>query len=483
MPGAERPLPAPRFAHLRRLTDETGVVQHALGPLPDRRTGYTTDDNARALTAVLRSARLAPADGLDLAERYLAFLAYAQEPDGGFHNSFSYGRRPLGEARSEDCQGRALQALVEAAWFWREEPLGSAASLLLERALAVARGLRRPRGLAQAALAWVRWLDRAAEAGEAEPGAAPGRRAVEELLARAAGRLMRHYRRRRLAEWRWFEDVLTYENAVLPHALIAAGRALGRAEWVAAGLEALEFLAELTFRDGTFRPVGNRGWHPRGGPRAEFDQQPIEAGAMVLACLEAHRAAGDRTWYERALAAAAWFIGENAHGLPLLDPCTGGCHDGLTPAGLNANQGAESLLAWLLARLALAEQPASAGVRARTSAPEGVEVIEKPWGREIWYAVTDRYAGKVIEVQAGHALSLQYHRRKQETLYFRSGTGRLRLGDRVIPVEPGLAVTIEPGTVHRVEATTDLEILEVSTPELGDVVRLEDRYGRADGAA
>lgn len=483
MRGADRPLPSPRLAHLRRLTDETGVVQHALGALPDRRTGYTTDDNARALTAVLRSARLAPADGLDLAERYLAFLAYAQEPDGGFHNAFSYARRPLRETRSEDCQGRALQALVEAVWFWREDPLGRAAGLLLERALAVARGLRRPRGLAQAALAWVRWLDCAAAAGEAAPGAAPGRRAVEELLSEAACRLVHCYRRWRLPGWRWFEDALTYENAVLPHAMIAAGRVLGRADWLDAGLDALAFLAELTFRDGTFAPVGNRGWHPRGGPRAEFDQQPIEAGAMVLACLEAHRAAGDGGWRERALAAAAWFLGDNAHGLALLDPCTGGCHDGLTPTGRNANQGAESLLAWLLARLALAEGPAPIGPGAGTAASDAVEVVEKPWGREVWYAVTDRYAGKVLEVRAGHALSLQYHRRKRETLYFRSGSGRLRLGDRVIPVEPGLAVTIEPGTVHRVEATTDLEILEVSTPELDDVVRLEDRYGRADGAA
>ncbi len=118
-----------------------------------------------------------------------------------------------------------------------------------------------------------------------------------------------------------------------------------------------------------------------------------------------------------------------------------------------------------------------------TAVGDGVRVVEKPWGREVWYAVTDRYAGKVLEVRAGHALSLQYHRRKQETLYFRSGTGWLRLGDRVVPIEPGLAVTIQPGTLHRVEATTDLEILEVSTPDLDDVVRLEDRYGRSEGGA
>ncbi|BDG61039.1 cupin domain-containing protein [Caldinitratiruptor microaerophilus] len=106
------------------------------------------------------------------------------------------------------------------------------------------------------------------------------------------------------------------------------------------------------------------------------------------------------------------------------------------------------------------------------------KIVEKPWGREIWYAVTDRYAGKVLEVRAGHALSLQYHRQKKETLYFRKGSGTLVLGDEEIPIRPDLSVTIEPGTRHRIVAATDLEILEVSTPELDDVVRLEDRYGR-----
>lgn len=106
--------------------------------------------------------------------------------------------------------------------------------------------------------------------------------------------------------------------------------------------------------------------------------------------------------------------------------------------------------------------------------------VEKPWGRELWYAVTDRYAGKVLEVRAGHALSRQYHRRKKETLYFRRGTGRVELDGRTLTIRPGLTVHVEPGTVHRIVADTDLEILEVSTPDLDDVVRLEDRYGRAD---
>lgn len=110
---------------------------------------------------------------------------------------------------------------------------------------------------------------------------------------------------------------------------------------------------------------------------------------------------------------------------------------------------------------------------------EQPKVVEKPWGREIWWAHTDRYVGKIIEVKAGHALSLQYHKQKMETLYFTAGAGELQIGEEVHPIQPGMAVTLTPGTVHRVTATTDVTFLEASTPEVDDVVRLDDRYGRS----
>src|SRR5690606_31858476 len=147
-------------------------------------------------------------------------------------------------------------------------------------------------------------------------------------------------------DWAWFEDRLTYDNALLPYALLRAGRILDVPEYRRIGLTALEFLAGVTFRDGVFWPIGNDGWYVRGGRRAEFDQQPLEATAMVLACQEAALVTGDKAWHGMALDAARWFTGKNALGVSLLDPETGGCHDGLTPHGVNRNQGAESTLAW-----------------------------------------------------------------------------------------------------------------------------------------
>lgn len=341
----------PRLDHLRRLTDDTGIIQHALGPVPDRRTGYTTDDNARALSVAVRAARAGYPGARRLARIYLAFLLQAQQPDGSFHNFFAYDRRPLPEHRSDDCQGRALRALVDAAQFWNGSGPGWTAREVLARALPAARQIRSPRGLAHAALAWAAWL----EGQEGEPAApAPevlGETPVTRMLEEAAEALLRLYRRCAGPGWYWFEDILVYENAVLPCALLRAGRVLGRPEWMACGLEALEFLCEVTFRGGVFCPVGNRGWFPRGGRCAEFDQQPIEAAATAEACLEAWRATGQRSWRERAQAAAEWFLGRNVLGCTLVDLATGACYDGLTPEGVNRNQGAESTLAWLYTAL------------------------------------------------------------------------------------------------------------------------------------
>lgn len=353
-------LPRPRFDHLRRLTDDTGVIQHALGPVPDRRTGYTTDDNARALSVVLRAARSGLPAELDLAERYLAFLVYAQEDDGGFHNFFAYDRRPLPEEPSEDCHGRALRALVDAVEYWRGQGPDATAARLLERALPRCRRLAAPRGLAHVALACAQAVERWPKDDAPLP-----RAALAELLEACAGALAERYRAVRGPGWFWFEEVMTYENAVLPQALICAGRVLGRRACLEDGLEALRFLCAATFPGGTFRPVGNRGWYPRGGRPAAFDQQPLEAAATVEACLEAYRATGDADWLRQALAAARWFTGDNVLGVSLLDPISGGCYDGLTPEGVNRNQGAESTLAWLAARVALLAEPLPAHLLAR----------------------------------------------------------------------------------------------------------------------
>lgn len=339
-------LPELKLDHLLRLTDCTGIVQHAVYTLPDRATGYTTDDNARALIAALKvHEAVGDPRALGLAERYLSFLTWAQNGRGGFRNFVAYDRRFLEEEGSEDAFGRAFWALGCTMGMGEDFPLSRNARRLLEAALPRAGRLRSPRARAFALLGLAEWL-------EAGGGRDPR---VRPLLRRLADGLARQYRVFAGAGWHWFEDILTYSNGVLPMALFLAYRAGGRRDHLAVAAESLDFLGEILFRDGPMRLVGNRGWYPRGGSPAPFDEQPEDAGAMVLAYAAAHRVTGRDDYRRLAGESFAWFLGRNALGVPLYDPTTGGCHDGLTPDGPNLNQGAESLLAYLLAHLALGE--------------------------------------------------------------------------------------------------------------------------------
>jgi hypothetical protein len=174
---------------------------------------------------------------------------------------------------------------------------------------------------------------------------------VREVLVTLAGRLDRRLAAATSAEWPWPEDLLTYENARLPHALLVAGRTLSDEAMVNRGLASLRWLLDVQTADGQFAPIGNDGWYRRGGQPARFDQQPIEADATIAACLEAFRTDGDSHWLTRATAAYNWFLGENALGQPICIPETGGCCDGMNPTRVNQNQGAESTLAWLTSQL------------------------------------------------------------------------------------------------------------------------------------
>ncbi|MCL5801938.1 MAG: glycosyltransferase, partial [Gammaproteobacteria bacterium] len=166
-------------------------------------------------------------------------------------------------------------------------------------------------------------------------------------------------------DWRWFEDNLTYDNAVLPWALFAAYRRLGQERLLGSARESLEFLDQVTFRDGFFRPVGCKGWLARGAEPARYDEQPIEACAATLAHLEAYEATSDEAMLELARRSFAWYLGENSHRECLIDEETGGCCDGITPGGLNRNQGAESIVGYCIASLALEKHDAPAGGKRR----------------------------------------------------------------------------------------------------------------------
>lgn len=337
-------LPEVRLQHLRRLTDGTGILQHARFAVPNYREGHTTDDNARALVlmALLEELDELPMDEVeDLATRYLAFLAYAFDASTGrFRNLLSYEPRQwANEIGSEDCHGRALWGLGALAGRSHRAGLRGLAVDLFNAGLPAALQLKSPRAWAYALLGihdYLRWLS--------------GDRAAEVAGRQLADRLISRFQETRKDGWTWLENSLTYGNARIPQALLMAGELWGEGPYTEVGLTMLEWLVQVQ-RAGSehFVPVGSNGFYVRGCERARFDQQPVEAGGSVSACLTALRITRDPRWHVEAERAFEWFLGRNDLGLPLCDLRTGACHDGLHPDQVNANQGAESTLAYLLA--------------------------------------------------------------------------------------------------------------------------------------
>ncbi|MHB1000000.1 MAG: glycosyltransferase [Armatimonadota bacterium] len=334
--------PSPTLRHLQRLTDGCGIIQHAKFICPDYATGYCTDDNSRALLAVTRYSHLNnDPDAQELMVRYLAFLRFAQHPDGHMHNFVSYARTYLDETGSYDCLGQTIWALGEAstsAYTYIAHP----AAEMFRMALPHLKVDFSPHSLAYALL------------GICAYGQDYGNRAYAKLAARPlADALKAHYDRERADGWEWFLDILTYANARLPQAMLCSSILLDDESLLATGLRTLDFLRKETICDGIFSPVGCHGWHLRGKQRAEFDQQPIDAGAMVEACLTAYHITHNPGYRDDAMCVMSWFYGDNVHGLSLYDSDSGGCRDGLTPNGVNENQGAESTIVHLLALLAV----------------------------------------------------------------------------------------------------------------------------------
>ncbi|MGA9351359.1 MAG: glycosyltransferase family 4 protein [Anaerolineae bacterium] len=343
-------LPPLKLDHLHHMTDETGILQHAIFAIPNYREGYTTDDNARALMVSALLESLGNKEALDLASRYLAFIWYAFNTETGrFRNSMDYQRHWLEVGGSDDSHGRTLWALGTVLGRSNTPALQSMAGRVFEQALPAIVNTTSPRAWAFALIGIHEYLQRFA-----------GDRRASQVREELSGRLLTLYQSHRSDEWRWYEDRLTYCNAALPHALLTCGQSIPNATMTEAGLEALCWLADLQRADaGHFVPIGSNGFYQRNGERARFDQQPVEAQAMVSACLEAYRITGDKRWRKEARRAFEWFLGRNDLNLPVYDPTTGGCRDGLHPDRPNENQGAESTLAFLqaLLELRLAENP------------------------------------------------------------------------------------------------------------------------------
>jgi len=348
------PLPAVDLRHVLMLTDDTGIAQHAAFGTRDLHHGYCTDDNARALIAAVMAMQLhidgyAPGEDsrsqprtlLVALQRYLAFLNYAFNPQTGrFRNFMGFDRRWREEVGSQDSHARALWGLGVSVTVGKADVVTDLAERLFRRALPAMEHFDALRPWAYAILGIGEFL-------KARPD-----EEVEQHARSLGRRLLTVWRENATGDWPWWEDRLTWANAKPPHALLELGDRLNSEEMVSAGLTALRWVLEVqTAENGHLSIIGNAGWYVRGEARAKSDQQPIEAKALVQACLSAARVSRDEFWTRQAVRCFEWFLGRNDLGIPLYNSETGGCHDGLQRDRVNDNQGAESTLAYVLSVL------------------------------------------------------------------------------------------------------------------------------------
>jgi glycosyltransferase involved in cell wall biosynthesis len=349
-------LPALDLGHLRHMTDDTGILQHAVFSVPNCEEGYTTDDNARALivTVLLQESQAFGSElPANLSRRYLAFLEFAfHSKIGRFRNFLGYDRQWRESTGSEDSHGRALWALGTVLGGSADPGLRGASGQLFESAIPATLAFTSPRAWAFSVLGMQGYLDWF-----------PGDRVIQGARNLLANRLLDLYERTQTRDWRWFETSLAYSNARLSQALILAGANGKNRRMVDVGCESLKWLVAEQHRDDdhVFVPIGSRGFFAKGKEKARFDQQPVEACATVAACVEAYRVTGDSSWLEEAWSAFRWFLGENDLQVPLYDAATGGCRDGLHPDRVNENQGAESTLSFLMALLDMQTVETSTG--------------------------------------------------------------------------------------------------------------------------
>ena len=340
-------LPGLKVDHFLRLTDDTGILQHAIFSVPNSSEGYTTDDNARALIVSTYLDEL-PENATgnlfgDLSHRYLAFLWLAFNSDTGrFRNFLSYGRRWLEDIGSDDSHGRALWALGTVLGRSRNAGLRGAAGRLFESAVPATLEFTSPRAWAYCILGMQAYLDWI-----------PGDRAIQGARNALANRLLDIYERTHSTHWRWFERSLSYCNARLPQALILAGWRSDNQRMIEVGMDSLKWLVAEQHCDDAemFVPIGSNGFFVEGNEKARFDQQPVEACATISACLEVYSLTEEGLWFDEAQRVFRWFLGKNDLQLALYDSTTGGCRDGLHPDRINENQGAESTLSFLMALL------------------------------------------------------------------------------------------------------------------------------------
>lgn len=336
--------PPIKLNHCLYLTDDTGIIQHAKYSIPNRKTGYTLDDNARALIAATKHYNLFKSkQDLKLINVYVSFIYHAQKEDGKFHNLLDYDKKFLDEEGSEDSFGRALWACGEVMSSKANNNTKETAKFIFDNASSYATGLNSLRAKAFSIIGLSNYYKEHKHED------------IIDKIKTLADSLIGSYKANSSQNWKWFEPKLTYSNGKLPEALFLAYLTTKNEEYLTVAEESLNFLSNVLVIDGKLVPIGNKGWYYQGGKREVYDQQPIDASSMVQTYLLAHKTTKKKGYYSNAILSFNWFLGKNSLNQMMYDETTGGCFDGLSVNSINLNQGAESTISYLLARLSLEE--------------------------------------------------------------------------------------------------------------------------------
>jgi len=341
--GMIHTLPQVNLNFLKSLTDDTGLVQHTIFGAPHYAHGYSADDSARAIVACSHYYNLFRDDSvLQMVDKYLSFILHARQDSGWFYNFMNFERQFPPQELGQDTFGRCLWGLGAAIHLCRNRDQSRLALEIFEDSLFLLPQLDQTRSLAYCALGLSNYLLQHPEARE-----------IEEKLHFVAVRLMEFYQKNASQDWPWFEPFLTYDNALLPGALLLAYRHLKEPEFLETGLKTLDYLISLQYRDGYFDLIGNNGWYFKDRERAIFSQQALDASALTSACLLAANFSDQQRYLEMGYAAFQWFLGRNRLGKPLYYPNTGSCSDGLESDRVSKNKGAESIISFLLSLMYL----------------------------------------------------------------------------------------------------------------------------------
>jgi glycosyltransferase involved in cell wall biosynthesis len=335
-------MPSFSLSHIQRLTDDTGIVQHAKYGIPNLKEGYCLDDNSRALIlGILAYQQNKSKTALELLPIYLSYIQYMQCENGNFRNFLSFTREYLDEVGTEDSFGRTIWSL---GYLINNAPNNSYrefARELFDKSVPHFKDLKHLRGIANTMIGLANFLK-----------ANSSNEHIKEQFDALATSLKNAYKTNKKGHWHWFEEKMTYDNAILPLALLSHYEITKDQESMDIAMESMDYLSQKTMIQGYLNPVGNDGWlYREGGDMATYDQQAIETMAMVLMYFKAYEIVHDMTYIKQMYKCYQWFLGENSLKLPLYDHETKGCGDGLQPHGVNRNQGAESTLAYWISHL------------------------------------------------------------------------------------------------------------------------------------